>query len=219
MRIANFLKHRSGKVAAAVIVAVGVTMLSTVAAASSDEVYDVAPFTKLTVGGNYSLQVRVGAEQMVVLTGEPRDLDRMKVEVRNDTLFIGTRRNTDPGRVDVVVGVETLSSLEIAGAVDARISGIDHDDFDFSLAGSVRADAAGTCGNATVQMAGSIRLDAGELACDRVQVEIAGSGRAAVHATEEVTVSIAGSGHLDVYGNPARVIPGNISGSSSFNLK
>ena len=190
-----------------------------VGAKAADEVREVAAFSHLVVKGDYVLEVREGAGRSVALSGASKDLALIKTEVRGDTLFIEKRRRTDPDRVDVVVDFETLDSLSVLGSVSGRVSGLDSRDLELLMAGSVRLDATGDCGDIVMELEGSTKLDAQELVCERVRLTIAGSGDAEVHATAELSVSIAGSGRVDVYGDPPRVVPARISGSAAVRMK
>ncbi len=184
-----------------------------------EEARDVAPFTEVILLGNYTVEVRVGGAHEVVLRGAAKDLDVIETDVSDGTLVIKKKRRSEPREVNVVIGVETLRKLVARGSIDGEVSGVGGNDFDLLLAGSVDLEAAGTCGDAVLEMAGSIDLDAEMLVCDRMDIDMAGSTDAAVHVTEEVTMNIAGSGRLDVYGDPARVIPGRLAGSVSVDLK
>ena len=206
------------------IVLAGCVAVSQVAASAQEEVREVGAFDTVVVRGDYTLAVNAGerddAAPLVMLSGAAKDVARIVTEVRGDTLFVEKRRGRDPGRVDVVIDVaDGLRGLTVAGAVVGEVRGLEGEDLDMLLSGSVKLDAAGTCGSADVDVSGSVSLDARDLVCETVALDIAGAGDVAINAQEELAISIAGSGRVDVYGDPARVIPHRISGAAVIDRK
>ena len=60
-------------------------------------------------------------------------------------------------------------------------------------------------------------MDAGELKCKAVKIEINGAGDADVFASESIIAILNGVGDVEVYGNPSVVRP-RIRGFGSFEI-
>lgn len=190
-----------------------------VAGPEREEVRDMAPFSEVVLLGDYAFEVRAGGPQMVALRGAEEDLAVIETEVRDGVLTVRKRRGSEPRRVDVTVDLPVLRLLAAHGAADGRLSGVSDTDLELSFAGAVSVVAAGSCRDATLDMSGSVTFDAEMLVCETMDIDIAGSGVAAVHTTDAVTLDISGAGRVDVYGNPERVIPGRLAGAVAIDVK
>ncbi len=205
----------------ALLAALGLSVLLTIPAfaASKDEARDVPSFTKVVARGSYSIDIRERNEQLVILTADEDDLDRIKTWVENDTLYIEKKRWRDVGRVRLTIDVIRFEGLMIQGFADARVSGVADHDVRFELHGSGDIRASGTCRALDIDIKGAGRVDSGGLACQRADVDLMGAADATVHAEEEVVLSILGSGKIDIHGDPRRVLPHRVAGAASVNLR
>jgi hypothetical protein len=118
-----------------------------------------------------------------------------------------------------------LKKVKINGSGDFKMkSSNGSSDFEYEINGSgdilARVDAvnckgtingsgdvliAGKAGSFQLEINGSGDVQAQDLVCESVTVEIAGSGDAKVNATESLVVKIAGSGDVQYKGNPKKL--------------
>ena len=205
----------------ALMAALGLSVLLTAPAAGAtrDEARKVAPFTKVVARGSYTIDIRERADQLVILTAEPRDLDRVKTWVEDNTLYIEKKRWRQVGRVHLTIDVAHFEGLVVQGLADARVTGVADHDVTFELQGTGEIQASGTCGSVAIEIKGAGNVDTRGLACQRAEVELMGAADAVVHAEEEVVLTILGSGRVDIHGDPGRVLPNRIAGTASVNLR
>lgn len=185
--------------------------------------YAVTDFTRVALRGPDDVDVRVGGAFSVRAVGDPKVLERLKIEKVGDTLRVGRVRSagfslgSDKG-AKIHVTMPRIDAAELAGSGDLAVNRAESERFsaalagsgdltlaavaarsaDFSIAGSGRLNAAGAADDLKIDIAGSGDVDAGGLTASRADVSIAGSGdvRAAVNGPAKV--SIMGSGNVDL---------------------
>lgn len=180
---------------------------------------DLSGFDAIEVAGVYELDVRVGPEFSVELSGPDYEIERVEASVENGTLSLSQRKKNrrDKRRkwrdnregVDAVITLPNLVSLDVSGVVEGIISEIDTESFRLEISGVGDIELDGECGTLTADVSGVGDLDADELECRRVDVQVSGVGDASVFASEEVRATVSGMGDIDVYGSPERVEKNN----------
>jgi hypothetical protein len=173
---------------------------------------DLAGFDRIKVSGVYELDVRVGSDFSIQLSGHEDEMERVEATVKNGELHLGHKRggwrdrndNNDHG-VEAIITMPSLTGLKVSGVVDGEIAGVDVDRFNISLSGVGDIHIAGECGDLDANVSGVGDLDARDLECRMVDVNVSGVGSAAVFASEEVDADISGMGDIDIYGSPKRV--------------
>jgi len=185
--------------------------------------YAVADFTQVALRGPDDVDVRVGPAFSVRAEGDPKVLERLKIEKVGDTLRVGRVRSSginlgsDKG-VKVHVTMPRIAAAELAGSGDLTVDRAESERFsaalagsgdltiaaiaaksaNLSLAGSGGLRAGGTAEALTVNIAGSGNVDAGGLTASRADVSIAGSGDVRTVVNGPAKVSIMGSGDVDL---------------------
>ncbi len=189
--------------------------------------YDVGAFDSVSLGGHHNVVVNVGPAASVRAEGPASELDRLKIEVEDGNLRIGTKNdrnwfgsNRSRHPVTVHVTTPTLAGAAIGGSGDMRIDAVQGSRFsasiggsgdmniaslrvdsaDFSIAGSGGIHAAGTAGRTSVSIAGSGDVEIAELESRSADVSIVGSGGVRARAMESADVSIMGSGDVAISG-------------------
>ncbi|NOX83774.1 MAG: DUF2807 domain-containing protein [Alphaproteobacteria bacterium] len=173
--------------------------------------YDVAGFNEIDIGGVYEVDIRVGPDFSVTLSGAEDEMARAGVVVERGVLHLtqeeprrGKRRWRDMG-LTAQISLPALNAIEIAGVADVDVEGIAADDFTVRLAGVGEIEVAGTCNALTASLSGVGELDAADLECADVDVRVSGVGEATVYASRSVDARVGGIGAITVYGSPARV--------------
>lgn len=185
--------------------------------------YSVADFTSVALRGPDDVDVRVGSAFSVRAEGDPKTLERLKIEKVGNTLRVGRIRSSgfhwgsDKG-VKVYVTMPRIMAAELAGSGDLTVDRAETTHFDAELAGSgdltVSAIAAqsanlsiagsggihagGTADTLKIDIAGSGDVDAGGLTAAQANVSIAGSGSVRAVVNGAAKVSILGSGDVDL---------------------
>lgn len=186
--------------------------------------YDVGTFDSVSLGGHHNVVVTVGPAASVRAEGHTAELDRLEIEVRGDTLRIGSKRDGwRMGRsrpVTVHVTTPELRAASLGGSGDMKIDGVEGERFAasiggsgdihvgalrvgearFSVAGSGGIRAAGSASRTKVDIAGSGGINIAGLDAEQATVSIAGSGDVRARATRTAAVSIVGSGDVTMSG-------------------
>lgn len=190
--------------------------------------YQVGSFNAVALGGHHNVIVTVGPAPSVRAEGDPDELDRLEIRIKEGRLHIGQKkeRNWSFGSrppVTVHVTVPTLAKASVGGSGEIRIDKVEGDSFEASIGGSGEIDVAalqvrnaafsvggsgtvravGRADAADVSIAGSGEVDTAGLEARNAQIKVAGSGDARLRALETAQVSIAGSGDVTVSG-PAK---------------
>ncbi len=203
-------------ISAAMLVA---TSAVAIGAAQADDsrvtkTFDFTGFDRIEITGVYELDVRVGADYSVELTGKDFEMERVEVILDDGTLEFGMKkkkrkwgRNRDG--ISAVVTMPSLRALEVSGVVDGVVSGIDAEEFEVKISGVGDIELDGECGTLDARLSGVGDLDAKDLECNKVEVRVSGVGDANVYARDEVDARVSGMGSIDVYGSPKTVSKSN----------
>ncbi len=175
--------------------------------------YDLTGFDRIEIAGVYDLDVRVGPDFSIELSGEREEMERVEASVENGVLYLEKSKRKKMGfgfkdrdeTIDATITLPSLTALEISGVVDGRITGIDADEFSLDLSGVGDITLDGECGSLDADVSGVGDLDARALECASVEVDVSGVGDASVFASEEVDAEVSGMGDIDVYGSPEKV--------------
>lgn len=195
---------------------------------TAQRAFDVGAFESVSLGGHHNVVVNVGPAASVRAEGPASEIERLKIEVKDGDLHIGTKKDRNwfgssrgRGPVTVYVTTPTLTGAAIGGSGDMRIDAVEGGSFsasiggsgdmdiaslrvgsaDFSIAGSGGIHAAGTATRTNVSIAGSGDMELAELESQRADVSILGSGGVRARAMDSADVSIMGSGDVAISGS------------------
>ena len=171
---------------------------------------DLSDFDRIEIAGVYDLEVEVGGDYAIRLSGPAREIERVEASVADGVLELSQQeRKGGWGRkrhgVDASITLPALNGVDISGVVDGSISGVDADRFELEISGVGDIDVSGRCDSLDAEVSGVGDLDADELECRVVEIAVSGVGDASVYASEEVDARVSGMGDIDVYGKPERV--------------
>lgn len=172
---------------------------------------DLAGFDRIDIGGVFEIDVAVGGDFAVTVSGAPEDIERLDATVENGVLKLdqddnraGKKRWRNQG-MTAVISLPSLTGFDLAGVASGEVTGVDADEFRVDLAGVGDLTLAGTCGRLDAQVSGVGDLDARALECREVDIDVSGVGEASVYASEAVDATVSGIGSIDIYGSPAAV--------------
>ncbi len=175
------------------------------------QTYEVAGFNEIDIGGVYEVDIHVGSDFSVTLSGAEEEMARAEVVVERGVLQLtqddprrGKRRWRNMG-LTAEISLPALNAIEVAGVADVDVEGVAADDFTVRLAGVGEIDVVGTCNGLTASVSGVGELDAEDLECADVDVRVSGVGEAKVFASRSVDASVSGIGSITVHGSPAQV--------------
>lgn len=168
--------------------------------------YDLRDFSAIEISGAYRLDVDVGADYSVSLTGPEDEMSRAEIAVRDGALTLGSRKHRgDRDAVFAVVTMPALDRLSVSGVVDADIRGVDAGSLKINLSGVGEVTVDGRCGHLFARVSGVGELDARALKCANAEVSLSGMGAASVFARDAAKAEISGMGEINVYGSPKTV--------------
>ena len=178
------------------------------------EVREVSGFTGVVVSGQLKVQIRQGAKEGVELVGDENVLGVIKTEVSGGELKIYSSGNyKTQNRVVVMVTVLDLKRVQLSGAVEGAVDGVNSDSFSARISGSGRLEIVGKTDKFVGRVSGSGWIEGMKLIAKVGHVRVSGSGRVQVFAEEKLTARVSGSGEV-LYGG-VKDADGRVSGSGS----
>lgn len=180
--------------------------------------YDLDGFDEIDVSGVYDIDVTVGEDFSFEISGPAKEMERVEFETRKGVLHLGHRerkRNEKKIRnrkgLDARITLPVLYAISVSGVVDADITGVTAENFDFNLSGVGDVDLSGSCGSLKAKISGVGDFDARSFKCSTVDVSVSGVGDAEVFAKDAVKANASGMGDISVYGKP-----GDVEANDSF---
>jgi len=157
------------------------------------------------------IDVMVGEDYSIEIEGEEEIVDHLLMRVRGEKLVIykdGDKKIWDRAGTDspkVTITMPKFTGLDLRGAVDADIKGVDSEEVEFDLKGAGNIEVEGKCGWLILDFKGAGNIEAEDLHCRQVEVDLKGAGNIEIFASEKVDADISGMGNIEVYGNPGEV--------------
>jgi hypothetical protein len=201
--------------------------------------FGITGFTKIRVSGPYKITLATGVAPFARASGSAAALDRVAVEVRDDTLIVqsnpswGGYPGSDPGPVEVALGTHDLNQVSLIGAgsltIDrvksqkfrliiqgsgaSDIADIAVDQLDVSLEGTANARIAGKAGKFVAQVRGVSLLDAKSLATPSADINVDGSATVDANVTDVARVNGWGPATVRLAGRPSCTV--KVQGSTT----
>lgn len=171
---------------------------------------DVGDFDSIEMEGAARLEITVGEPGSVVIEAREETIDRVRTDVRGDTLHIRSKPkdwfivNGRP-RVTVRISVPELESLRVEGGNDVRLAGFDGGETRIRAEGAAHIRGSGRLDELTVHMAGAGHADLTELEVDEAKVTVDGVGSVYVHPKDSLDATMNGVGAILYTGSPSEV--------------
>ncbi len=201
---------------------------------------DVSKFNYLVFSGTGTVLISQGNEEKLIVEAEENIIDKLKTEVKSDTLFIGMKNNFGGKHIlptrDIIfkLTIKEINGIKLSGA--GSIIGEDNIDFknlDISSSGTgnIRLKISGNNIKSAISGAGRIELDgkvnsqeinisglgtynADNMASDDCKIIISGTGNAKVNVIQNLDITISGLGSVEYRGRP--LVTQKISGSGNI---
>ncbi|MEE2692408.1 MAG: head GIN domain-containing protein [Pseudomonadota bacterium] len=173
--------------------------------------FEFKDFNRIAVAGVYHLDVDVGGDYSVTLSGPANEMSRVDAALKGATLKLdlrdrrfGERRDRNDG-VQARITLPSLVGLHMSGVVDGEIRGVNSDNFDVAISGVGEMRLHGECNRLNAEVSGVGGLDSEGLKCRNVKVVVSGVGEAIVYAIDAVDAEVSGMGDITVHGSPKQV--------------
>ncbi len=176
--------------------------------------YDYEGFTEIDASGIYKLDVKVGPDYSLTLSGPKKEMDDIDIHMSGNRLYLAQKdkqglRSKDGGDnregVLVTLTLPRLVDVDVSGVVSGSITGINNDHLDVDISGVAELTLEGRCGELEAEVSGVGELDAQALKCKNVNVDLSGVGEVGVYAANSADIDAHGMGEVHVYGSPAKI--------------
>ena len=201
------------------------------------KLYEIQPFNKLNINGAFNVIVHQSDKDSIIFYGNPNSLESVKLTQNNDLITIdfenGSIFNIESNKINVEVWSKNLTSLDLNGAVDAKLKDITSntleliisgasdckgnitvDKLDFEIAGASDLDLKGKANQVKGELAGTSDFDGIDLITNTTNLELSGACDAEIWVNESLTADLSGACELKYKGNPKTQI--ETSGASSY---
>ncbi|MEP3654716.1 MAG: head GIN domain-containing protein [Litorimonas sp.] len=173
------------------------------------QTYDFTGFDDIRLQGVYDLEIKVGPDYSITVSGPPERMEEADIRVFGDQLILSQekdrRRFKKNEGLHAVVTLPALVNIDLQGVGSITATGVDSEDFDIDVEGVGSVEISGKCGRLNASLEGVGSLDASGLKCKDVDVSVEGMGSAEVYASSAVDADIEGMGSIKVDGNPKDV--------------
>lgn len=180
---------------------------------------EIDNFTELELGGAYNVEIKVGNEPGIVISGEQNLLKYIRTRQDGDRLIIDTKKNISPRKeIKIIITVPKLNLLDASGACDIYAENISSDRFTLDLSGAGSVELNGKVEKFRIDASGASSLEAKNLKAKNVIISLSGAGSADVYASEYLDAEVSGVGSITYYGNPKNVKK-DVSGVGSISKR
>jgi hypothetical protein len=167
----------------------------------------------LVLNGPVNLHFTRGDTSQITVKGAPAVVNNLKLD--GGKLTLGPGKGWQTGGLDVTITAPRLIGLELNGASDVELTGLDQPDLTIDARGAVNLDATGKVGKLAVSSRGAGDIDLGEVEAVDASVDVAGVGNVDINASGAVTAKISGAGDISLHRRP-KVLSTSISGFGSI---
>jgi hypothetical protein len=178
---------------------------------STSEIREAEDFDSIDIKGAAHLQVTMGQKESVTIEGSSAAVQRLRTEVRGDTLYIRTSKvkhwmsDKHRGGLTVKVTLPRLASLNIEGGNNVQLSGFDGGETRIKTEGATQIRGSGRLDELTVRMEGAGHADLRDLIANEARVTVSGIGSVYVHPKESLDATMNGIGAILYSGSPPEV--------------
>jgi Putative auto-transporter adhesin, head GIN domain len=174
------------------------------------QVREVDDFDSIEMEGAARLEIAVGAKESVAVEAREEIIDRVRTEVRGDTLHVRSKPkdwfiSDGRPRVTVKITLPELEYLKLEGGNDVRLTGLAGGETRIRAEGAAHIKASGHVEELTVHMAGAGHADLSRLLADEAKVTVDGVGSVYVHPKDSLDATMNGVGAILYSGSPREV--------------
>ena len=175
-----------------------------------DLTHDLGQFSSINLRGAAELKIAVGAPESVKVEGSERTVSRLRTEVRNNTLYIVSKRKGfswlgDRDDLTLSITLPKLESFQSNGAGNIELTGLNGGEQVVRVAGAHNIEASGELDKLTIELEGAGNIDYGRVAAKNADVTVSGAGHVLVQVSDVLSATMNGVGAIHYEGNPQRV--------------
>ena len=196
------------------------------------ERYDIAPFSKTSIGGNFEVLIVKSKEPFVEIEADENLMNYIHVKSNKGTLRISQTRNLiSRNKLRATIYYSELEKIKVTGAAMVENKGVlESDDveldlegagvvklnvkcnkLDADLSGAGKVELSGKAQSQRLTLSGAGGLEAYGLESKFSNIKVSGIGSAKVFVTNELTAKLEGLGGIKYIGDP-EVIDSEING-------
>ena len=169
--------------------------------------YDIADFTRISASAGVEVEATVGGEYSVRAEGAAENIERLKIKKSGSTLKIGRERTGfnfrwRGGAPTVYVSLPALEEANTSSGAEFSVTGVSADRFYASASSGSELELEGNCSRFDADASTGAVLDAEDLICRDVEIDVSTGAEAKVHASESIDASASTGGDVRVYGSP-----------------
>lgn len=194
------------------------------ALAQDSQAIEVANFSEIDAGGQYTVRIVQGDSRSVTLNGDAGDFGDIEIEVRRGELRLRqdtggwfSRRRNRQLDVTVDVVVPNVRVLDFHRGVSVEAADLDLGALELAVNTGAVVTLAGTCSGLELDVSTGGVLNARDLVCETVEADGSTGGEAFVHATARIEAGVSTGAMIHVYGEPqSRNVRSSLGGEVSF---
>ena len=181
-----------------------------------EETRQTGAYTGIKVNVPASIIIEVGKDGDTIITSDDNVLPQITSKVDNGVLTISSTGSINNlSKLSIKCKSAKLDSLDLNGATDTAVNGINGAKFSLSSNGASTIALQGTSDELSANMNGAGSLNAKDLITKASNVSINGAGSAIVNASEDLDASVKGAGTVSYAGKPKNVKQ-NVLGAGSI---
>lgn len=188
-------------------------------AMADEKSFDYSDFVEVDSSAGVNVDISVGGDYSIVATGSEKALERLRIEIKGDTLYVGRKKSVSWGRtpsVQVAVTMPALEGVEASSGSSIDADGISGDDFSADASSGASIVVEGTCTDLNVDVSSGASINAEDLKCAEVIADGSSGGSISATANEKVIADASSGASIRIYGSPKET---NIDKSSGGSVK
>jgi Putative auto-transporter adhesin, head GIN domain len=167
----------------------------------------------LTISAPVTLKFVRGDKAEMVVEGPEKLMNALKWE--NGELSLEGSRRIRRGRIEVTITAPILPDLELRGASDAELAGLDQPSLRIDAAGALDLEGSGKVTALQIDAKGASDIDLKDVEAKDANVRIAGAGDIDISASGKVDATISGAGDITLHRKPEQ-LTSKISGAGTI---
>lgn len=189
---------------------------------NTTQTVQTAPFTAIDASAGTKVIFTPGA-QSVTMVGDAEAMERMRVEVRGSTLYVGRKPNIGWGnnsrrwRVEVRVSAPSLTALSVSSGAMVDAKGVSAGPFKLDASSGGAMVVEGRCETLAADVSSGGSLNAGKFACANVRGDASSGGSLNAFATTSKNGNASSGGSVRIAG-PGAAGSATKSSGGSVNL-
>lgn len=203
--------------------------------------YDLSGFQKLDMGSAFHIKIVHGNSFKVIAKADKKDLDRLNVYTKNNTLIAGFENNwnwwgrNNGDKIEFQIEMPTLLSVNFSGASNSTITGFDDlsnlnidlsgaskskidifaNNLSVDVSGASKLNLVGSSNKLTLTMSGASSVEATNFPVKIADIDASGASNARLSVSQSINYDASGASNVKYIGNPK--VNKSTSGAANIN--